>query len=162
MRTRRVRGTALLVTALSLVLAAGCSTGGGTAAAQESDVHATLTVGVVPALDSAGFFIAYYQGLFKAQGLDVTIVPVFTSSQQTVTDIEKGRADISSGDYVTYVDDELVDNAHLEIVGEASILQPNQLALFVKDGSKIVNLSQLEGKQVSVAGHDDKIGRAHV
>ena len=72
-----------------------------------------------------------------------------------MTDIEKGEADISSGDYVTYMDDELQSNSHLEIIGEASILQPNQLALFVKAGSKISNLGQLEGKKVSVAGHDD-------
>jgi NitT/TauT family transport system substrate-binding protein len=108
-----------------------------------------------PSVDSAGLYIAEQQGLFKAQGLDVTVVPVFTSTQQTVTDIESGKADISSGDYVTYMDNELLGNAHLEIVGEASVLQPNQLALFVKDGSKITNLSQLEGKKVSVAGHDD-------
>jgi ABC-type nitrate/sulfonate/bicarbonate transport system substrate-binding protein len=108
-----------------------------------------------PSVDSAGLYIAQQQGLFKAQGLDVTIVPVFTSTQQTVTDIESGKADMSSGDYVTYMDDELSSNAHLEIVAEASILQPDQLALFVRDGSGITELSQLEGKKVSVAGHDD-------
>jgi len=108
-----------------------------------------------PSVDSAGLYIAEQQGLFKAQGLDVTIVPVFTSTQQTVTDIEGGKADISSGDYVTYMDDELRGNARLEIVAEASILQPNQLALFVRNGSAITRLSQLEGKKVSVAGHDD-------
>jgi NitT/TauT family transport system substrate-binding protein len=108
-----------------------------------------------PSVDSAGLYIAQQQGLFKAQGLDVTIVPVFTSTQQTVTDIESGKADMSSGDYVTYMDDELRASAHLEIVAEASILQPNQLALFVRNGSEITRLSQLEGKKVSVAGHDD-------
>ena len=46
-------------------------------------------------------------------------------------------------------------SAHLEIVGEASILQPNQLALLVKSGSKITDVSELAGKKVSVAGHDD-------
>jgi NitT/TauT family transport system substrate-binding protein len=108
-----------------------------------------------PSVDSAGLYIAEQQGLFKAQGLDVTIVPVFSSTQQTVTDIESGKADMSSGDYVTYMDDELRSAAHLEIVAEASILQPNQLALFVRNGSDITRLRQLEGKKVSVAGHDD-------
>jgi NitT/TauT family transport system substrate-binding protein len=139
---------------LALVLAgAGCSAGQGD---QIGPLEKTkLVVDDFPSVDSAGLYVAEQKGLFKALGLDVTIVPVFTSSQQTVTDIESGKADISSGDYVTYVDDELQGNAHLEIVGEGSILQPNQLALFVKSGSKIVRLSQLEGKKVSVAGHDD-------
>jgi len=114
-----------------------------------------LVVDDFPSIDSAGLYIAEQKGLFAAQGLDVTIVPVFTSGQQTVNDIENGKADISSGDYVTYLDNELLDNAHLEIVGEASVLRPNQIVLFVKDGSKVEQLSQLEGKRVAVAGHDD-------
>ena len=153
MKFVRVRALSA-VSVLGLVLAgAGCSAG---QADQIGPLEKTqLVVDDFPSVDSAGLYIAEQKGLFKALGLDVTIVPVFTSSQQTVTDIESGKADISSGDYVTYVDDELQGNAHLEIVGEASILQPNQLALFVKSGSKIVKLSQLEGKKVSVAGHDD-------
>jgi NitT/TauT family transport system substrate-binding protein len=132
--------------------AAGCSSG----QAGHGPLEKTqLVVEDFPSVDSAGLYIAEQKGLFAAQGLDVTIVPVFTSSQQTVTDIESGKADISSGDYVTYMDDELQDNAHLEIVGEASILQPNQLDLFVKGGSAITRLNQLAGKKVSVAGHDD-------
>jgi NitT/TauT family transport system substrate-binding protein len=137
-----------------LVLAsAGCSAAQG---ASHGPLEKTnLIVDDFPSVDSAGLYIAQQLGLFKAQGLNVTIVPVFTSSQQTVTNIEKGAADISSGDYVTYMDNELLDKAHLEIIGEASILEPNQLALFVKDGSSIERVSQLEGKTVSVAGHDD-------
>src|ERR1700748_795896 len=145
-------GSALLTACLLAAAAAGCSSG----QAGHGPLEKThLVVEDFPSVDSAGLYIAEQKVLSAAQGLDVTIVPVFTSSQQTVTDIEKGKADISSGDYVTYMDNELQDNAHLEIIGEASILQPNQLALFVKASSKIVHLGQLEGKKVSVAGHDD-------
>jgi ABC-type nitrate/sulfonate/bicarbonate transport system substrate-binding protein len=38
------------------------------AAASSSVEKPTLNVAVVPALDSAGFFVALYQGLFKARG----------------------------------------------------------------------------------------------
>ena len=141
------------ISVFGLVLAgAGCSAGPQSHGPLEKT---RLVVDDFPSVDSAGLYIAEQEGLFKAQGLDVTIVPVFTSSQQTVTDVEKGAADISSGDYVTYLDNELLDSAHLEIIGEASILQPNQLALFVKGGSSIVHVSQLEEKKVSVAGHND-------
>src|ERR1035438_3053692 len=74
MRTRRVRNAALLVAAVTLVLAAGCSSSGGTAANTAAVEQRNLTVAVVPALDSAGFFIALYDGLFTAQGLHVTFV----------------------------------------------------------------------------------------
>jgi NitT/TauT family transport system substrate-binding protein len=141
-----------LAAGLLAAAAAGCSSGQGGHGPLEKT---RLVVEDFPSVDSAGLYIAEQQGLFKAQGLDVTIVPVFTSSQQTVTDLQNGKADISSGDYVTYLDDELLSSAHLEIVGEASILQPNQLALLVKSGSKITNVGELAGKEVSVAGHDD-------
>jgi NitT/TauT family transport system substrate-binding protein len=155
MKFVRVRAlSAGFVFALVLV-GAGCSAGQGAQGAHGPLEETHLVVDDFPSVDSAGLYIAEQEGLFKAQGLDVTIVPIFTSSQQTVTDIENGKADISSGDYVTYMDDELLDSAHLEIIAEASILQPNQLALFVKAGSKIVKLSQLAGKKVSVAGHND-------
>jgi NitT/TauT family transport system substrate-binding protein len=146
----------LAVSVFALALAsAGCAAGQGVHGPQVTLEETHVVVDDFPSVDSAGLYIAEQEGLFAAQGLDVTIVPVFASSQQTVTDIEQGRADISSGDYVTYTDDELVNDARLEIIGEASILQPDQLALFVRAGSKIVHLSQLEGKKVSVAGHDD-------
>jgi NitT/TauT family transport system substrate-binding protein len=146
--------SACLAVGLLAAAAAGCSSGQGEAG--HGPLEKThLIVEDFPSVDSAGLYIAEQQGLFKEQGLDVTIVPVFSSSQQTVTDIASGKANISSGDYVTYMDDEFQGNAHLEIVGEASVLQPNQFALLVKAGSRITKLSQLEGKKVSVAGHDD-------
>lgn len=132
---------------------AACSSGQGSSHGplEKTDI----TVDDFPSVDSAGLYIAQQRGLFKAQGLNVTIVPVYTSSQDTVTAINQHKADISSGDYVTYMDDEFEDHVYLEIIGEASLLQPNELALCVKGGSGIVRLSQLEGKKVSVAGHDD-------
>jgi NitT/TauT family transport system substrate-binding protein len=114
-----------------------------------------VTVADFPSVDSAGLFIAEQRGLFKRQGLNVTIVPTFTSSQTGVDGIESGKYDISSGDYVTYVDDQLKQNARLEIIAEGSILQPNQLVLLVKPDSPITAVGQLVGQQVSVAGHND-------
>jgi ABC-type nitrate/sulfonate/bicarbonate transport system substrate-binding protein len=66
MRTSRVRGTGLLVTALMLPLAAGCSVGGSAAGSPGAE-KLDLIVSVVPAVDSAGFFIALEEGLFKAR-----------------------------------------------------------------------------------------------
>jgi ABC-type nitrate/sulfonate/bicarbonate transport system substrate-binding protein len=67
----RGRGRVLLVTAVALGLApiAGCSNGGGANASRPE--KPVLNVAVVPAVDSAGFFVALDRGLFKAQGLTV-------------------------------------------------------------------------------------------
>jgi NitT/TauT family transport system substrate-binding protein len=149
MRTRRARGTALLVTALSLVLAAGCSAGGGTAAAQESDVHAALTVGVVPALDSAGFFIAYYEGLFKAQGLDIT--PKFvTSSETAIASQVKGTYQITGGNYVSYIQAQQDGEANLDIFAEGSVMEPGAQDLYTMPDSPIRSLADLKGRTVAI------------
>ena len=82
MRIRGGRAGALLVAAMTLVVAAGCSSQGATTATQRLE-KTDLNVAVVPALDSAGFFVALYGGLFKAQGLNVHFTPA-TSSQTVI------------------------------------------------------------------------------
>ena len=82
MRIRGGRGRVLLITAVALVLAAGCSSRGpaaGTPRLEKTD----LNVAVVPALDSAGFFVALYGGLFKAHGLNVHFTPATRSPDRT-------------------------------------------------------------------------------
>ena len=64
---RRVRGRALLVAAAALALTTGCSNGGGASNAARPE-KPVLNVAVVPAVDSAGFFVALDRGLFKARG----------------------------------------------------------------------------------------------
>src|SRR5260370_30186124 len=101
MTTRRVRARALLVTDAALALAAGCSSGGG--AANASGLEKTdLNVAVVPALDAAGFFVALYQNLFRAQGLNVHFFPA--TSRETVIPVQAaGKYDITGGNYGSYI-----------------------------------------------------------
>jgi NitT/TauT family transport system substrate-binding protein len=148
MRTRRVRGTALLVTALSLMLAAGCSAAGG-AVTNPSGEKATLTVGVVPALDSAGFFIAYYDGLFKAQGL--TITPAFvTSSETAIAQQVQGKYQITGGNYVSYIQAQQDGQANLDIFAEGSVMEPGAQDLYTMPSSPIRSLADLKGRTVAI------------
>src|ERR1039458_5354185 len=78
--------------------AAGGAGGAGPPRVEKPD----LTVAVVPSTDAAGFFIALYQGLFKAQGLHVTFVPA-TSSKTVIAGQVKGVYDITGGNYVSYI-----------------------------------------------------------
>jgi NitT/TauT family transport system substrate-binding protein len=147
MRTRRVRGIALLVTALSL-LAAGCSAAGG-AVTNTSGQKATLTVGVVPALDSAGFFIAYYDGLFKAQGL--TIIPAFvTSSETAIAQQVQGKYQITGGNYVSYIQAQQDGQANLDIFAEGSVMEPGAQDLYTMPNSPIRSLADLKGRTVAI------------
>src|SRR5271166_639291 len=65
-----------------------------------------LNVAVVPAVDSAGFFVALHQGLFAARGLHVTFIPAVSS--ETVINAQAlnqplDRIDVSCGNYVSYI-----------------------------------------------------------
>ena len=65
-----------------------------------------VNVAVVPAVDSAGFFVALDRGLFTAHGLHVNFVPAVSSA--TVINAQalakpRNRIDITGGNYVTYI-----------------------------------------------------------
>ena len=145
---------ASLVPAVAItVLAAGCG-GSGTGARLPAPEKANIVVDAFPAIDSAGLYIAQMDRLFAAQGLNVTI----ENAQTTQTEIEgqvQGRYDITAGDYVTYIDNELAGKARLRIVAEASFLQPNVLALLVRGGSPITSIGELRDRSISVNAPDD-------
>ena len=146
MRTRRVRGTALMATALAL--AAGCSSAGG-AAGTPSVEKPNLTVAVVPSTDSAGFFIALYQGLFKAQGLNVTFVPA-TSSKTVIADQVKGVYDITGGNYVSYIQAQQAGEANLDILAEGSVMKPGTQGIYTMPKSPIKALADLKGRTIAI------------
>ena len=148
MRTRRVRARALLVTATALALAAGCSSGGGSASAPAVE-KPDLSVAVVPALDSAGFFIALYQGLFKAEGLNVTFHPA-TSSETVIAQQARGGYDITGGNYVSYIQAQQQGEANLDIFAEGSVMEPGAQAIYTMPGSPVKNLSDLTGRTVAI------------
>ena len=153
MNSRRWRGLLPLVTSAALVLVAGCS-GIGNAASPPSVERPNLTVGVVPAVDSAGFFIALYQNLFKEQGLNVNFVPV-TSSETAIQDQVKGIYDITGGNYVSYIQAQQQGQANLDIFAEGSLMEPGAQAIYTMPGSPIKTLADLEGKTIGINAPDN-------
>jgi NitT/TauT family transport system substrate-binding protein len=149
MRTRRVRGIALLAAAATLVLATGCSKSSAATAGTSSLEKTDLTVAVVPALDSAGFFIALYGGLFKAQGLTVNFVPA-TSSETAIAQQVKGAYDITGGNYVSYIQAQQDHSANLDIFAEGSVMEPGAQALYTMPNSPIKTLADLKGRTVGI------------
>lgn len=159
---RSVRPLAAFFAVALALTAAGCTSSqdsAATAPAAPALVRnlekTSITVDDFPSVDSAGLYIAQLDGFFADEGLTVKINEVFSGSQQTVNAIEKGSADVSSADYVTYLDNELLQHAKLRIIAEASTLQQSQLEMLVAHGSSIDKVKQLAGQKIAVAGHDD-------
>ena len=69
---------------------------------------ATLNVAVVPAVDSAGFFVALYGGLFRAQGLSVHFIPSVSSETEINRQAEQlpmaNPVNISCDAYPSYIE----------------------------------------------------------
>ena len=167
---RAVRGTEILGAVLALVVLAILFvpkfTGGGDASPSVID-QPDLNVAVVPAVDSAGFFVALHEGLFAARGLHVTFIPAVSS--ETVINAQAlnqplDRIDISCGNYVSYIQaQENYDQgkrsssasagtvaADLDIFAEGSVMESGAQGLYVLPGSHLRTLSSLEGKVIGV------------
>ena len=153
-------GSAACAVALTAVtaLAAGCSAAGaGTGADSIANSlptnygpaeTTTLNVGVVPAMDSAGFFVAYNEGLFAKEGLHIVYKPA-TSSETAITQQLAGQLQISAGNYVSYIE-AAAKGDPLEVISEGSVMQQGAQTIFTMPSSHITSLSQLKGKLVGV------------
>src|SRR5213596_809886 len=164
-RAAQIAGAAVAIIALAILFMPRGSGGGDPARAdvEQPDV----TVAVVPAVDSAGFFVALHKGLFAAHGLHVTFVPAVSSA--TVINAQalakpRNRVDISCGNYVSYIQaqenydqgkrpssasDPMVA-ANLDIFAEGSVMEPGAQGLYVMPGSRVRTLANLEGKTIGV------------
>jgi NitT/TauT family transport system substrate-binding protein len=140
---------------------------GGTNAAPAVIEQPDLNVAVVPAGDSAGFFVALHEGLFAAHGLHVTFIPAISSEtviNAQALDEPNDRVDISCGNYVSYIQaqenydqgkrsssaSDAMVAADLDIFAEGSVMEPGTQGLYVMPGSRISTLAGLEGKTVGV------------
>jgi NitT/TauT family transport system substrate-binding protein len=178
MTARRTRSAALLVAAATLVFASGCSGSGSAGSASAGSASAgsasagsasagsasagsasagtsadlekpDLNVAVVPALDSAGFFVALYDGLFAQQGLHVNFTPA-TSSDTVISAQVQGRYDITGGNYVSYIQAEAAGQANLDIFAEGSVMEPGTQGIYVMPDSPIKSLAGLRGHTIAI------------
>src|ERR1700745_323804 len=138
-RVAEIAGAIAAVVVLAILFVPRLSSGGdaATPGIEEPD----LNVGVVPAVDSAGFFVALHEGLFTAHGLHVTFVPAVSSAtviNAQALGLPRNRIDISCGNYVSYIEaqenynqgkrpstaSESMVAANLDIFAEGSVMQP--------------------------------------
>ena len=162
MRTwTRATAGAVAVTALA-ALAAGCATSSSSSGSGVSTIASltsamptsygpaeekTLNVGIVPAMDSAGFFVALHNGLFAKEGLTIKYQPA-VSSEAAINSQLSGTLDLTAGNYVSYVT-AAEQGDPLEVVAEGSVMQAGAQTIFVRPGSKIKTLADLEGATVA-------------
>lgn len=138
-------GVATMVIAFAAA-AAGCSSSPGGANSPE---RTTIVVGAVPAVDTAGLYIAQQRGYFAAEGLRVKIEPI-VSSELAISRQLTGVYDITFGGYVSYIQADAGQRADLRIIAEGSTMGPGEQGLLTMPGSRVTNLAGLRGASVAL------------
>ena len=103
----------------------------------------------MPVADEAGLYIAEDEGLFKAAGLNVRIDSIVSSADATKGQND-GTYDITAGNSVSYIQDQVTGQSNLEIIAEGSLMQPGTQALYTLPGSPVRNVTDLKGKRIGV------------
>jgi NitT/TauT family transport system substrate-binding protein len=143
----------ILAPALGMALLALSGCGGLTIAQGSTSPNGlektTLNVAVVPAVDSAGFFVALHDGLFKQHGLTINYTPA-VSSDGVIDQQVKGQYDITGGNYVSYIQHYVEEHQPLEIIAEGSVMQGGTQAIYTMPSSKIKTLAGLKGHLLGI------------
>jgi NitT/TauT family transport system substrate-binding protein len=154
-------GAAATITLLAAGCGSGASSSSATTLAKVSGLEkTTIKVAAVPAMDSAGFFVALHENLFSDEGLNVEYSPA-VSSDTVIAGQAKGDFDITAGNYVSYIEAQALDQDNvqsvggLDIIDEGSIMQAGSQVILALPGSHINSLAQLEGKYVAVNAPDN-------
>jgi NitT/TauT family transport system substrate-binding protein len=157
MMRNKPRLSALLMAVSVAFFGAGCATGGS--GGNSSDgiptlpkvgnlEKTTLNVAVLPAIDSAGFFVALHDGLFAQEGLTVKYSPAFGDS--VIGPQVKGQYDITGNNYVSYIQKQVSGQANLEIIAEGSVLQPGCEVIVAMPSSPVRSFREIVGNVLGV------------
>ena len=150
-----LRAVGVAAVTLTVVMAAGCGSSGSSATvstglARVPGLEKTdLTVGAVPVADEVGLYIARDEGLFAQEGLHVTIRSIVSSADATKGQ-NNGTFDITAGNSVSYIQDQVGHQSDLEIVAEGSLMQADNQALYTLPGSRITTIADLKGARIGV------------
>jgi NitT/TauT family transport system substrate-binding protein len=131
-----------------MTLAAGCTASG--AASSPTVEKPDLQVAVVPAVTNMGLFLAQEQGFFAAEGLQVKITPVQSSTTALAGQL-RGQFDVTAGAYVSYVLSQSNNPEAIawHVLSEGSISQPGSQSVLIARNSPIRGPADLEGKTVA-------------
>jgi NitT/TauT family transport system substrate-binding protein len=136
---------------VALAAIAGCSSSSATTDSSSGGVEKPdLTVAVVPAVTNMGLFLAKQYGYFTAEGLNVTIQSVQSSTTAIASQLH-GSVDVTAGAYVGYVSAQAESGGAISwrILAEGSVSQPGSQEVLVAPKSSIKTIGDLKGKTVA-------------
>jgi NitT/TauT family transport system substrate-binding protein len=139
---------------VALAAIAGCSSSSSSSATADSSSGGVekpnLVVAAVPAVTNMGLFLAKQYGYFAAEGLNVTIRSVQSSTTAIAAQLS-GTVDVTAGAYVSYVSAQARNPSAISwrILAEGSVSQPGSQEVLVAPKSSIKTIGDLRGKTVA-------------
>ena len=94
------------------------------ASAPATTERTTVKVVSLPYISFAPFYIAYEEGYFEAQGLDVELIEM-TNQQDIVPALASGQVDVSSGLLSVGILNTIAKGAKIQIVADKGYIDPN-------------------------------------
>lgn len=140
--------TVLAVTVLdAALLVAGCgSAKPGTPAKPRI---AAVSVGVVASESSAALYVAENQGLFRKNGLDVTVKTI-TGAAAVLPDLLHGGLDVVAAQLTTFIEAQAKGAATFRVLAPGGALGPRVEGIAVPKGSRITSPAQLRDTTIAV------------
>jgi NitT/TauT family transport system substrate-binding protein len=154
-----------LLAVIPVAALASCSSGGsGTVATGAPPEQRTIVVDAVPTADEAGLYIAYDNGYFAQQGLNVVIKSI-NGGELGMPLLQDGQAQIVAGNYVSFILAQLAGNYQgkpidMRIIANGSLMQPGNQALYVMPDSRFKTVRDLQKYGATVGlNTPDNIGQ---
>ncbi|MFF3443539.1 ABC transporter substrate-binding protein [Streptosporangium sp. NPDC002721] len=135
---------------MALVTVTGCAAGEPAGDAGGSGPEKVrINVGTIPVLDTAPLQIAVEKGLFKKQGLDVTL-STLAGGAEAIPKLKGGSLDVSFGNYVSFFGAHAKGVIDLKIVSDGFQSAPRTHTIMVAKDSPIQGVADLKGRTIAV------------
>jgi NitT/TauT family transport system substrate-binding protein len=132
-----------------VVLASGCRVL-GIGASGAAPGGGPITVAVVPGIDNAPLRVAVQDGLFRQQGLNVSLKD-YSSFGAEFQALTSGKAQIAGGDYTGFFYEQSVGRASLRLIADGYDAASDSVAILTLPSSGISTPQQLQDQPDGVA-----------
>ncbi|HEY6786582.1 MAG TPA: ABC transporter substrate-binding protein [Trebonia sp.] len=148
-----------------MVALAGCSGGSSTPSGPPPETP-NITIDIAPTTDAAGLYIAYDDGYFKQQGINLTIAAI-NGGEYGMGDLQTGKAQLVEGNYVSLILAQIAGTfaapnpkdpaetfparpINMRVIADSSQMQPGNQALYVMPDSPYQTVQDLVKHRVEV------------
>jgi NitT/TauT family transport system substrate-binding protein len=122
-----------------IALASGCSAGGSTGAMGSG----SLTVAVVPGIESAPLSVAAQEGLFRQHGLNVTVKD-YSSVSAAYQALASDQVQFAFGDYTDFFYEQDTDHVSLRLIADGYDAAANSMEILTLPHSTVTTAQHLD------------------